>query len=68
MMPEVDGFEFLEELEKERPGLVDRTELEERRAELKGIGPWTVLALPPTSQSSTAVRRPRADRDPAAAG
>ena len=50
---------FLEELEAERPGLVDRAELEERQVELKGIGPWTVLALPPTAQSSSAVIPPR---------
>lgn len=50
---------FLEELEKERPGLVDRAELEERQVELKGIGPWTVLALPPNAQSSSAVIPPR---------
>lgn len=50
---------FLEELEKDRPGLIDRADLEERKVDLKGIGPWTVLALPPSAHSSTAIIPPQ---------
>jgi class 3 adenylate cyclase len=37
---------FLEELEEESPGLLDRAQLVERQVELKGIGTRTLYALP----------------------
>jgi len=37
---------FLEELERESPGLVDGSRLEQRELELKGIGAWRIYVLP----------------------
>ncbi|MCP4664203.1 MAG: adenylate/guanylate cyclase domain-containing protein [bacterium] len=38
---------FLEELDEESPGLVDRSRLERRVVDLKGVGTWEIFALPP---------------------
>lgn len=45
--------DFLDEIEEESPGLVDRSRLEHRSVHLKGIGDWEIYALPASSVSSS---------------
>ncbi len=51
--------QFLEELDDESPGLIDRDRLERRVVDLKGVGTWEIFALPPRD-----VPRDRESNDP----